>query len=548
MAVNDQALARQEGQRPALVRAAPTALIDGFKLLDVYAGGVSDEAPRTETLATISAGERVYNTPDGRPGPADKFGRPQRTKPVKLKDGAWAGRIILHDRLGRAPGLARALANGEHGRLTIAFPFDDPAQFIKCRFMNYSTSQLLAHGDEKSLMVLGQRGYSRVNAGTAEYDREIAKCKVSVSVYFCLAEWTPNGAEVSFPDGVGAYYRLRFTSRHSLRSILAGLRSISQFTQGAIAGVPFELMIDFREVAGSDGKKRMVPVWTIATRPPETFKLTSGNFQQVMGHAIGQGKALMLPAPPDATIEQALEDGPEIDLDDSIVDGFVVSEPTDRDVELAARGGACDPTYWNRMWHLTVKRSRLEDPTERAAFVREYTGGRTGSLPDAWLLMTEREAQAFVLAASETINREREERDARGEPTPAPTIVDAEPAKGRSYKDLFPDDDDEPQAAPVSATEEASAANEATETEQVVLPAPFDHEASYNKGQLVVLYGEWSAALQALDPDYTPSWAGNGASRVNFADLDDAVRDIVVRACGLWTERYGEAESEEEHI
>jgi hypothetical protein len=536
--MNQHALARAEEQRRGLVRPTPTALIDSFTLLDVYTGGVSEEAPRTETLATISAGERIYNTPDGRPGSADRFGKPQRTKPIKLSDGTWAGRIILHDRLGRAPGLARALYASEYGRLTISFPFDDPAQFIKCRFMNYSTSQLLAHGDDTHLMVLRPNGYTRIEAGTPEYRAEVARCKVSVSVYFCLAEWTPNGAEVAFPDGVGAYYRLRFTSRHSLRSILAGLRSIGQFTQGAIAGVPFELMIDFREVAGSDGKKRTVPVWTIATRPPETFKLTSGNFQQVMGHAIGQGKALMLPAPPEPTIDQALEDGPEIDLDDSGVEGVVVTAPTEHDVHLVQCGGRCDSGYWNRMWHAAVKKSRFENDQDRAEFLLQYTSGETDSLSLFLGGATERAAQAAVLAVTEQINLEREERPSTSRPAqPAPVS----PSGGaRTYQDLFPDDDDEERPAPP-----ASDTVLVTSDQLITLPQ-FDHEASYSKPQLVDAYRTWVPVLQALDPTYTATWSGNGPERVPFGDLDDAVRDLVTRAMEIHAERLGVSDADEE--
>lgn len=513
--------------------APAVAKIDQFALLDVYAGGVATETPRTAAIATISAGERVYATADGRSGAEDRFGKPQRTKPFRMKDGSWAGRIVLHDRLGRAPGLRRALDEGEWGRLTIAFPFDDPARFIHCRFANYSTSQLLAHGDQHALMVLGPRGYERVEAGSDRYQDAVAGCKVQVSVYFCLAEWVGQHAEVVFPDGVGAYYRLRFTSRNSLREILAGLRSIGQFTGGKIAGVPFELRIDFREVAGPDGKKRMIPVWTIATRPPETVRLSSGNFAAVMGHALSQGRALMLPAPAEPTIEDAQHEGYTEDLDEVEADGIAVESASDDEIDLIRRGGRCNADYWNRLWHAAVRGSRFQNDDQRAAFLGAYSGGLTRSLTAYLQAANEREAQALVLAVTEQIGRERAEREARGEPPATRPLPVESDAPIRSYEELFPPEDADASAelAEVATIHGAAA--------PIALPE-FDSEAAYTKPQLVDAYNVWSPLLQQLDPSYTPSWAGSGPQRVPFADLDEAVRDVVTRATKLHAEGSGE--------
>ncbi len=83
-----------------------------------------------------------------------------------------------------------------------------------------------------------------------------------------------------------------------------------------------------------------------------------------------------------------------------------------------------------------------------------------------------------------------------------------------------------------------SPAEPAVNPEPIVLPS-FDHEAAYTKPQLVELYGEWSAVMQRLDAGYQPKWAGKGAERVSFADLDDAVRDLVMRASEIYADRYG---------
>jgi hypothetical protein len=417
-----------------LATQSATPLIDQFAILDVYAGGISAEPPRVESLATISAGYR------GKPR-GDRPGIPERSTD---------GTIHLHDGTGRAPGLRRALDTTGGKRLTIAFPFDDPSRFIHCRFMRYSATELLAFGDETHLMVLvpGQ-GYRRVEAGTEGYAREVAASKVSVSVYFCLAEWGADGPEIVFPDGVGAYYRLRFTSRHSLRSILAGLRSIGQFTQGRIAGVPFDLTIDYREVADATGKKRTIPVWSIATKPPGGRRLTSRNFNDVMTMALAQGAALMLPPPPEPTLEEALAEGPDPDLDDAIVEGVVVGEPSDRDLALIERGGRCDERRWRAMFFSAVRGTDFDgdESPARAAWLWEYTKQQTDSLSDFLHWATEREAQAMVVAADDELKRRRADREERGESPPARPAAHPK----RSYQDLFPDDDAAPPQQPDAA-------------------------------------------------------------------------------------------------
>ncbi len=452
----DKALERRQAGQ--LAQASPTSLIDAYQILDVYAGGVSDEPARVESIATISAGFRGA-------GSGDRPGAPQRSRD---------GTIYLHDATGRAAGLKRALDASGGKRLTIAFPFDDPRLFIHARFMRYSASALEAFGDETHLMVQAQgRGYARVEAGTEEYRRQLATCKTSVSVYFCLAEWTQDGPEIVFPDGVGAYYRLRFTSRHSLRSIVSGLKSVGQFTQGRIAGVPFDLSIDYREVAGPDGKKRTIPVWTIAMKPPTGLRLSSGNFSTVMGMALEQGAALMLPAPEPPTLETALEDGPEADLDETVIEG-VSREVTDEDIRLLERGGRCNVEHYRNFWHSVVRGTRLENNEARAAWMRAYTQGRNeaGSLIQFLERSTDKEASEMIAAVDAMLRREQAERAAP--PPPKPTTNGK-----RSYRDLFGEDSDGP-------------------LEQAQQPEPFDRAkqaAEYTRlVQLVVDRGHKQAA------------------------------------------------------
>lgn len=468
----------------AMATISPTAAIDAFKLLDVYCGGVSDEAPRVEALATISAGYR------GQPR-GDRPGLPQRSTD---------GTIYLHDPTNRAPGLKRALAQRANKALTIAFPFDDPSLFIHCRFMSYSATELLAFGDETHLMVLSPgKGYSRFEQGTPTYDEWVIKCKVSVSVYFCLADWGDEGPEIAFPDGVGAYYRLRFTSRHSLRAILAGLRSISQFTRGRLAGVPFDLTIDYREAADSTGTKRTIPVWSIASKPPGGRRLTSRNFNEVMTLALDQGAALMLPPPDPPTLDEALAELPDADMDAMVIEGAVV-QPSDREIDLIERGGRCDEAKWRAMFFSAVRGTEFDgdESPERAAFLREYTDGRTDSLTEFLHWATEKEAQAMVVAANDELTRRRIERDARGETPPARPIK----LRRREYKDLFPDDQDS-EGVPMRSSPEVHDAAVLTGAAPLPLPRPEDGK-SYTRAQWQALYVAWAERLHKLDTAQAP--------------------------------------------
>jgi hypothetical protein len=249
------------------------APLDTFRPLDTFAGGLADEAPRLDALATISAGDRGPAREDNKPG-----------LPRRSMDGT----IKLHDATGRAPGLRAALERTQYTALTVAFPWDDPALFIQQRFVRYSTSALEVYGDHRELRVLDGQTQRTVAAGSEEYRRLLDTCAVSVSVYFMLAEWEPQPAVV-LPDGLG-FYRLRFTSRNSLRSILNGLRALGRFTGGRVAGVPFELRIDYRETTDRTQKRRTIPVWVLVMRPPSTVKLASHNWAGVVRGALRRGR------------------------------------------------------------------------------------------------------------------------------------------------------------------------------------------------------------------------------------------------------------------
>ena len=374
----------------APARLAPlTSLVEGFQPLDTYAGGLSPEPPRLDALATISAGHRLPGK-DGHAG-----------NPAVSRDGT----IYLHDATGRAPGLAKALADGKNKRLTIAFPLDDPHLFIQQRYVSYSATRLLAYGDQDKLEVISEKGvHTEHAAGTDTYKHLVATtCKVAVSIYFTLAEWTPDGPAVVFPDGLGLY-RLRTTSRHSLRSIIGTLKYISRFTKGRLAGVPFTLSIDYREVSDPTGAKRTIPCWTIVMQPPETIKLDSRTFAPLMQASLAAGGALMLPAPSAETVDAEIEYGLQSPLnEEDTVEAAEVAEPTDEEVALLNRGGPCDAGKWTKLWHVTAKGTPYDDPSARKRLITGFTLGATGSLSAYLRTATEQEAEELVSCLTENI-------------------------------------------------------------------------------------------------------------------------------------------------
>ena len=362
--------------------------------LDVYSKGLADEAPRVDAIATISCGRRNEK---GYPQAAKK-GDPQH--------------IFIHDLNDRAKGLTEALIKGDAKRLTIAFPFDNPAHFIQQRFSEYTATSLKAYGDEKSITEIVTEGagdqqtvkHVTYMANTPDYDRVVARCKVSVSVYFALASWTADGPRVEFPDGLGMY-RLRFTSRHSLRNLLASIDYVAKFTRGRIAGIPFNLGVDFREVAAPNGVKRTIPVFTFVMSPPGG--ITSLTFRQTATAALAQGAALQLAPPTSETWETEILDGPV---------GDDVDAPSQDEAAMMARGGRCDAALYKRLWFATVRGTSLADEDGRRAFLDQFTDRETSHLAQFLEMATTAEADRLITTAIQWLEA-KGEIDASGEAT-----------------------------------------------------------------------------------------------------------------------------------
>lgn len=381
------------------------------RILDVYApGGVANLTHTLDAIATISAGYRK-KTEQG------------HSQPVVSRDGT----IYVHDPAHRAPRLAAKLAANGSKYLDIAFPFDNPELFVQQRFMRYTATALQVYGDEESLTEIKGGKHIRHEAGTPEYEAILPTCKNATSVYFTGAGWVDGKPKVQLWDGVG-FYRLRTTGRHSIRALSASISLCQELTGGRLAGAPFRLKLDYRDVAGPDGAQRNVPVWTITLSPPEEIELDPDRFVLVMSQALHQGRTLLqLAAPRPETITDheleigaiggAVDEDPEYAdftemLDEDAVleeDAVPVVEPeaeppaivaTSTQVQQMVSGEApCDPQPYIAAWHSAVRDTPYASNEARRTWIFAYTEGRPGGQTDS--LAEFLEGSARVTAASE---------------------------------------------------------------------------------------------------------------------------------------------------
>ncbi len=440
---NGLARASQGGQLSTEAPANPWASVG---LLKPYAHGVSQERPRMDALATISAGFK-----------GEKNGR---SFPVVSRDGT----IQISDPSGRAPGLAAELKRRGGKSLTIAVVSNDPGEVLQQGFAYRSATRLMAHGNHESVTVINVREEQDETgkavqvverrshaAGTPTYRAAVEKCKVESNFYFVLARWDEQGnPKLVFPDGLG-FYRLRFTSLNSAENIRSQLAYIASLpiTGGRVAGIPLELAIDYREVSGPDGSRRRVPVWTLVLRPPSTIELDVAATTRILERGMAQAEGLALPMPRLETFEDAEVEGPGIDLDQAVIEGEARTVSPD-EVRHLRDGGKADPDWLIRQYFAGAGRTSLRDDEGRERFLLAFTGGKTGSLAEFAATATRRQSEDLLKALAVAVGEEIAGRQA--EPVTA-----VQPTAGRGYHELFgADDDDQPpsrQAEPGRAVE-----------------------------------------------------------------------------------------------
>lgn len=441
---NGLARASQGGQLATEAPANPWASVG---LLKPHAHGISEEPLRIDALATISAGRKME--------------RNGKSYPQVSRDGT----IHISDASGRAPGLAAELKRRGGKSLTIAVVSNNPSDVLQQRFAVYSTTRLLAYGNEKGVTVIHVRDVQGPDgkvvpeairkhypAGSDKYAEAVEKCKVQTSFYFVLARWDEQGnPKLVFPDGLG-FYRLRFTSLNSAENIRSQLAYIASLplTGGRIAGIPLELSIDYRDVAGPDGSRRNVPVWTLVLRPPSTIELDVAATTRILERGMAQAEGLALPMPRMETFDDAEVEGPDIDLDQAVIEGEARTVSPD-EVRHLRDGGKADPDWLIRQYFAGAGRTSLRDDEGRERFLLAFTGGKTGSLAEFAATATRRQSEDLLKALADAVAAEIAARQA--EPVTA-----VQPTEGRGYHELFgADDADQPppprQAEPVRVVE-----------------------------------------------------------------------------------------------
>lgn len=535
-------------------------------LLKPYAGGAVYEAPKVDALATISAG---YKNADG--------------FPVVSRDGT------IYVRSGdRAPGLIAELGRRGNKSLTIALVHNDPKDVLQQWFATYSKTRLEARGDADEITLIHLRDTGRKNRRNEpvlEPERETirradnpkrfamlaASMKVQTSLYFALAEWDGAEPRLIFPDGLGLY-RLAFASLNSAEAIKSQLSYIASLTGGRVAGVPLELSIAYRNLAGPDGVRRdRVPIFSLVLQPPETIKLSPSMVASILQSGIEQAQQLAIAAPRPETLELAEYEGPDVDLDDTRVIDGEARPITQQDAHRLAGGGPIrNSKGFTTSFMMMVSGSSLEDKPNRQTFMLAHTRGRYDSLKTFAENASHEEGNALVQAAADWLNQERSE-------SPAPPVrQEAPPTTGRSYEDLFDDDDEgaapEPKAAdprprhpatrinrgvhaaaqmtgapPMSARSQAPTPTPAPDPEPtasptLTLPEEPDWLRTGDRKLVLASWDAWAAALRRLDSKYEIP----DPQKLANPRLVERLQEIVSYARHTWDSIYGDDDATEE--
>jgi len=345
-----------------------------YSILTPY--GVESVAPGAPVIASISAGHREVGK-DGRAGP------PQRSKdgeiylhvPSRRRLDAATGEVVEQS---GAPGLQAALERNAYRWLRVAFPSNRLEDVFHQSLRRYSATRLEVFGDAERLTEILQNGERRVvEAGTPEYRKLAQTCKGNYSILFVLAEYVEDGVRLLMPDGLG-YYRIRTTSRNSVRRFLEMWECLRRYTGGRPAGVPVDISVQLEEVVTPDGTRRRVPVWQFEMRTPDGSPLTSRVLPSITRQAIAESERLSLPAPELPADDEDADIEPQ---DDDVVD----------DVELAR---SCDAEFYRRAWFSAVAGTPWESDDARHQWIRDYTGGQYESL------------SAFLQSATEAVATE----------------------------------------------------------------------------------------------------------------------------------------------
>lgn len=388
-------------ERSIVARDDLTTMADlvGWAPLDPHAGGFSKfrATDALDALGVISAGHKP------------KAAEGKTAYPLPSRDGI----IYVSGDPMRCQGLIDHLRAREMQSALIAFPYDNPRQFIRQSFRRYTASRLEAWGDEERLTFIqivreanGKQPAEirriTVYAGTPEYARLAATCKSYFRIHFQLAEWDERGPAFVFPDGMG-WYAIRTTSLHTVRNLQAALIYAASLNRGSFRGIPFETRLTYPEVAGPDGRKRTIPTFAFTVRPPagangEVVRLDAAQWRALTDGARNQASMLALPAPEPESWDRAALEGPLVADED---------QPDDLAFAQMQRGGTCDAEAARRRFFATTDGTYYDTAEARAEFMTAFTDGAHTSLATYLAVATEADATRLQMAIQAAVAERR---------------------------------------------------------------------------------------------------------------------------------------------
>jgi hypothetical protein len=421
---------QQRGERGL----APRQPMDDFRPLDKYAGGEADDDYGVPWIATISAGYMQTTDKDGKTleRPYPKASRPG--------DREWI-HMTQEDKL-LAPGLWSAVEAGNYRYLDVAVADNNPRAFLLQHFEKRSSTRLEMYGDARAITVIEaekrtERGHDvwvpkgrrvvEAARDPEEYRELVLQCNNSVSFLFTLARWETDPEQPGrwrprqyWPasDGLGVY-RLRFTSRNSLRSLIQSLRQVSRMTGGRFKGLPLRLFPHFRDAADPAGVSREIVYWNLRFMPPQDLELTPALWADLATDALQQGAMLDLPK---ADFVMG-----ETEFDEDI---RRLPAPSQHALTALSSSPPCDARFYQQAWFARVKDSDLASESARAEFLWAFTADkpniqRTDSLTAFLERASEDEAAALIAAAGVHVGRQTMHQ------------------RAKRYEEIFGSDDDD---------------------------------------------------------------------------------------------------------
>lgn len=314
-----------------------------------------------------------------------------RRIPVVSRD----NKIILHDAEGNAPFLQECLETNDYRSLTISFASNNPSEIFAQSYVNYTATRLLARGDDRSITVFDAENGRRVFlAGTPEYAAAKAKCQITRSMFFVLADWIDGEPQIIFDPRDGfVVYRLNTGSETSFKRLQAQLAQTWNRARGNVITIPFELSISNERRADGKGELRNVPIWRLVVKPPTGVHFGLRQFEAMANSALEQSRGLALPAPPSPELEGRIIEADFRHLVDEESAAMRLDQPA---LERMQRGSPVDAVHARRRFFAISRGSRFAADPGRGDWLTAWTDGNTDSLKEFLATSTQEEVDAAL--------------------------------------------------------------------------------------------------------------------------------------------------------